>query len=205
MTESFALKALASNDGKSRQKSLAALRIYLSQDKEFTVFEMLKLWKGIFYCFWMTDKIQNQQQLARDIADITLDLNSVNISTFLATFYTTLARQWPTLDNKRMDKFYYIARRFIRVGFMWGAQSEWDTEVVESYCKVLSEVLLSSNVADGIKYHICQVYLEELTKLYKFSDVPLATILEPFKQLREKTHNKVMKEKLDVLLEEGSI
>uniref|UniRef100_A0A4W3JXQ3 Ribosomal RNA processing 1 n=1 Tax=Callorhinchus milii TaxID=7868 RepID=A0A4W3JXQ3_CALMI len=51
---------LASNEKRCRDRALSKLRRYLSARSQpssvgFTREELLKIWKGIFYCMWMQD------------------------------------------------------------------------------------------------------------------------------------------------------
>src|SRR5579871_4874922 len=47
-----------------REKALESLHRFLSQDRSFTELDFLKLWKGLYYCMWMCDRMRVQQQLA---------------------------------------------------------------------------------------------------------------------------------------------
>ena len=46
--------------------------------KESTELEMLKLWKGLFYTFWMSDKPDVQEALAILLSDMVLTTVVVN-------------------------------------------------------------------------------------------------------------------------------
>ena len=51
----------------------------LKSVQEITELEMMKLWKGLFYTFWMSDKPPVQEALATllsDIVDIDLSIHS---------------------------------------------------------------------------------------------------------------------------------
>jgi hypothetical protein len=58
-SSSFA-KALGSVDFQTREKGLQALTVYLSRSSQLSKLAMRKLWKGIFYCFWHSDKAPTQ-------------------------------------------------------------------------------------------------------------------------------------------------
>lgn len=49
-------RALASVDFHTRERGLQALTLWLSRRPDVGELELLKLWKGIFYCFWHSDK-----------------------------------------------------------------------------------------------------------------------------------------------------
>ena len=56
---SFA-KALGSVDFHTRERGLQALTVFLRTSQKLTPLAMRKLWKGLFYCFWHSDKAPAQ-------------------------------------------------------------------------------------------------------------------------------------------------
>jgi ribosomal RNA-processing protein 1 len=77
------------------------LRTYLRSRKEFSEIELLKLWKGLFYCMWMSDKPRNQQQLARDLADLIDVVPRTTLVPFVDAFWKTIAREWSGIGRLR--------------------------------------------------------------------------------------------------------
>lgn len=70
---------------------------------------MLKLWKGLFYCMWMSDKMLVQQELATRIGELSLQFKSTSDTLlFLDCFCETMLREWQGLDRLRLDKFYML-------------------------------------------------------------------------------------------------
>lgn len=49
-------RSLGSVDYHTREKGLQALTLWLSKRRNIEENDMMKLWKGIFYCFWHSDK-----------------------------------------------------------------------------------------------------------------------------------------------------
>lgn len=49
-------KRLADNNKRVRVKAIELVRRWLSSGREISELDMLKLWKGLYYCFWMSDK-----------------------------------------------------------------------------------------------------------------------------------------------------
>jgi ribosomal RNA-processing protein 1 len=49
-------RALASTDYQTREKGLQALTLWMVHRPEISEKEMLRIWKGLFYCFWHADK-----------------------------------------------------------------------------------------------------------------------------------------------------
>ena len=52
---SFA-RALGSVDFHTRDRGLQALTLFLQKSTKLSPLACLKLWKGLFYCFWHSDK-----------------------------------------------------------------------------------------------------------------------------------------------------
>ena len=76
----------------------------------FTEDELLKLWKGLFYCMWMSDKPLIQEDLAETIASL---IHSVEDRATGLMFFSisirTLARDWAGIDTWRVDKFLMVS------------------------------------------------------------------------------------------------
>ena len=49
-------RALGSTDYQTREKGLQALTLWLCRRGELAEADMLKIWKGLFFCFWHSDK-----------------------------------------------------------------------------------------------------------------------------------------------------
>jgi hypothetical protein len=56
-------KRLAHNDLAVRNKAVKMMTLWLIK-REVAASDMLKLWKGLFYCYWMSDKAPVQARLA---------------------------------------------------------------------------------------------------------------------------------------------
>ena len=58
-------RALGSVDNPTREKGLEALARWLSRQGGASEEDVLKIWKGVFYCFWHADKASFQVQYSR--------------------------------------------------------------------------------------------------------------------------------------------
>ncbi|KAH6916987.1 ribosomal RNA processing protein [Coprinopsis sp. MPI-PUGE-AT-0042] len=199
-------KVLASTEKKTRDKAIKNLSVFLSQsgDHAISKYEMDKLWKGIFYCFWMSDKPLVQQALASELAELLLTIPSDAESiAFLRRFWETIVREWNGIDRLRMDKYYMLVRRFVNASFRLLIRAKWQKEIVAGYTNILSQVggpLCPSDtkVPTGLGNHVADIYLEELDKaLVKTSDaeqslpVPILVAVEPFFNLSARTDSKL--------------
>ncbi|KIY43769.1 Nop52-domain-containing protein [Fistulina hepatica ATCC 64428] len=199
-------KYLASADKATRDKAIKSLSIFLSDVSRnvLSKSEMDKLWKGIFYCFWMSDKPLVQQALASELAEILLTISVVPASiAYLQGFWTAIVREWGGIDRLRMDKFYMLVRRFVNATFRLLIRNEWRKEVCDEINAILSKddgplCPTSTRVPSSLAYHLADIYMDELDKVCSSlprdapepRPVPLYTVLEPFFLLAARTLNK---------------
>ncbi|EAU92801.1 ribosomal RNA processing protein [Coprinopsis cinerea okayama7 len=199
-------KVLASTDKKTRDKAIKNLSAFLSQSGENAISkpDMDKLWKGIFYCFWMSDKPLVQQGLASELAELLLTIPSNNESiAFLRGFWETIVREWNGIDRLRIDKYYMLVRRFVNASFRLLQRAKWDKSIIEQYTEILNKAggplcPVDIKVPTSLSYHLADIYLEELEKVQrkateadKLHPIPLLLILEPFFTLSAQTTSKL--------------
>ncbi|KAI0068126.1 Nop52-domain-containing protein [Artomyces pyxidatus] len=201
-------KYLASTDKKTRDKAIKSLSAFLSDPDRAALSEndMTKLWKGIFYCFWMSDKPLVQQALASELANLilTIDSNPSSLA-FLRGFWRMTVREWNGIDRLRIDKYYMLVRRFVNASFRLLLRAEWDTSIFQEYNDILTmkggPLCPDDNrVPLSLGYHLADIYLEELDKVLaggaKDEDrelplpAPLDIILSPFLALAARTPSK---------------
>jgi hypothetical protein len=129
-------KKLAANEPAIRDKAVKKLKKWLmsrssicgeESKSTFNESEMLRLWKGLHYCFWMSDKPLVQEELAEKIASIfhCFKANEESAQLYLRCFLITLGREWIGIDKHRMDKFMMLTRRMIRQSFVYVAEKNW--------------------------------------------------------------------------------
>ncbi|KAF9549584.1 hypothetical protein EC957_003536 [Mortierella hygrophila] len=202
-------KKLAANDKKTRDKAVKALGRWISNKKDFTHIELMKLWKGLFYCVWMSDKPIIQQQLSETLSSLILRVPRESVMAFIATFWETICAEWHGIDRLRLDKFYFLLRRFLSYSFRMLKENAWDLETIEEFTTVMTNGPLNASnkqVPDGIRFHLIEIYLEELEKVVTIAesgDVPTAHILQPmFHLLGETINGKVFKKVAEEVFEE---
>ncbi|KAJ6604828.1 nucleolar protein,Nop52-domain-containing protein [Mycena vulgaris] len=200
MTATPLAKYLASNDKKTRDKAIKSLSAFLSDDSQDPISkpDMDKLWKGIFYCFWMSDKPLVQQALATDLAELLLTITSLPSSlSFLRGFWETTVREWNGIDRLRLDKYYMLVRRFVNATFRLLARAKWD----KSACDTCNDMLTGEGgplcptdirVPTSLAYHFADVFIDELEKVLASASepilpAPLSTLLTPFFVLAART------------------
>ncbi|KAJ3052732.1 ribosomal RNA-processing protein 1 [Rhizophlyctis rosea] len=168
-------KRLAHTEKKVRDQAVRALTQWLTSKDDITDLEMMKLWKALFYCFWMSDKQPIQLHLADRLSSLTLELKSDLPLRYVEAFWKTMAKEWRGLDRLRLDKFYMLLRKFHGAAFRYLEKSGWDEELVERYLGILRELPLRINDMNGMPeslcYHTSEVYIDEMDKAVE-ADVP---------------------------------
>ncbi|NWW39834.1 RRP1B protein, partial [Panurus biarmicus] len=164
---------LAANEKRIRDRALKKLRGYIGVRTQrpaggFSQEELLKIWKGLFYCMWMQDKPLLQEELAANISQlIHVFQNTEARHLFIQTFWQTMNREWNGIDNLRLDKYYMLMRLILRQSFEVLKRSEWDEGLTEPLLQLLMKEILDadSNSPTGIKFHFIDIYLDELAKV----------------------------------------
>jgi ribosomal RNA-processing protein 1 len=150
----------------------------------------------------MSDKALVQQALASELANILLsiDHNSASFE-FLGGFWRTIVREWEGIDRLRMDKYYMLIRRFVNASFRLLMRYDWDSDSFQTYNDILTTkggplCPDDNRVPMSLKYHLGDVYLEELNKVLTWDSeadgespprAPLDTLIAPFLTLLART------------------
>ena len=179
----FAQK-LADNNPVLRNRAVKKLQKWLNSRADLlTSDEILRIWKGLHYCFWMSDKPLVQEELAEAISSLihTFDIDQEAVIEFIKGGLVTEAREWTGIDQWRMDKFMMFLRRFLRQIFNFLAKTQW--ERIPAIQTVFTQAVISNkDAALGFRLHFTDVFLEELAKIggeNLKSEVILA-LVEPF-------------------------
>lgn len=186
----FAQK-LAGNEKRIRDRAVKKLKKWLyarssSVKFQFTKEEILKLWKGLFYCMWMSDKPLIQEELAKTLSEMIHCFNKRDAALlFIQEFYETVNREWPRLDYLRMDKFMMFVRRFLHQTFEFLHKSGWDEELKEKVLEILNTAVINPKKEDacmGFQMHFADIYVEELVKVAadELSGQQLTRFLVPY-------------------------
>ncbi|XP_074069974.1 ribosomal RNA processing protein 1 homolog A [Macrotis lagotis] len=164
---------LAGNEKTTRDRAVRQLRRYIraktgAASGGFSHEELLKIWKGLFYCMWMQDKPLLQEELGDTISQlIHVFQNTETQHLFVQTFWQTMNREWIGIDRLRLDKFYMLMRLLLNQSFEVLKRNEWEESQVELLLDILMKEIFhpDSQAPCGVKSHFIDIYLEELTKV----------------------------------------
>ncbi|KIM31887.1 hypothetical protein M408DRAFT_327284 [Serendipita vermifera MAFF 305830] len=188
-------KELASTEKKTRDKAVNDLRKFLATtgEKPMSDLEMAKLWKGLFYCFWLSDKPLVQQELSTSLADLLLVIPTQDASFhFLRGFWQAIVREWSGLDYLRIDKYYMLVRKFVNAAFRLLIREQWSLVALAEYTDIMTGKGGPLNREDrkiptSLVYHLADIQNEELNKAMSSEPtpppVPLVPLFKPFFQL----------------------
>ncbi|XP_017744238.1 PREDICTED: ribosomal RNA processing protein 1 homolog A isoform X1 [Rhinopithecus bieti] len=164
---------LAGNEQVTRDRAVRKLRKYIVARTQraaggFTHDELLKVWKGLFYCMWMQDKPLLQEELGRTISQLVHAFQTTEAQhLFLQAFWQTMNREWTGIDRLRLDKFYMLMRMVLNESLKVLKMRGWEERQIEELLELLTSEILhpSSQAPHGVKSHFIEIFLEELTKV----------------------------------------
>jgi len=179
VTDAFA-RRLASNQGDVRAKTQVALRAWLESregDDDFGFTDAMRLWKGLFYAMWHSDKMKPQQELAGLLATLGCDMEDGPGWTYTKAGILTMCREWMGIDHLRMEKFFSLARYTVRgwIGAMCSRGcgepmvAQWRSLLL--VCAAIEEcedgrgstlIPTDFTTCSGFILHLADVYFEEL-------------------------------------------
>lgn len=164
------VRLLSSNDKKVRDRVLKNLRKWLTVRSQssfaFTKLNFMRLWKGLFYCMWMSDKPLIQEELAESLSKLVHCFSTKDVVLLYTTCaLETLGTEWFGIDQYRLDKFSMLVRRIIRQTFQVCKNQLWDMEWIKCISGIFENLLSNSKICIGFKMHLIEVFFEELAKI----------------------------------------
>lgn len=97
-----------------------------------------------------------------------------------------------------MDKYLLLVRAYLAASFRLLARYEWQSAMVDQYMDILSSIPLNctdSKIPDGMRYHLIDIYVDEMDKVDtpRTGKLPLDSLLEPLKILKQKSPTKAVR------------
>ncbi|KAL2818266.1 nucleolar protein,Nop52-domain-containing protein [Aspergillus granulosus] len=118
LTRTPFVRELASSEKKIRDKATDSLALFLRSKTDLSLLELLKLWKGLFFCFYHSDRPLTQQALARNLSySLVPTLPRSTVHRFLRAFWITIGREFHSIDRLRLDKYLLLIRSYVGVAF----------------------------------------------------------------------------------------
>ena len=187
--EVYFAKKLANNDKKVRDRAVKRIRSWLSgrPGDTFTDLDIMKLWKGLFYCMWFSDKPLVQEDLADSLSKLIHSMKDLSAAyKFCNCFLQTIGREWHGIDKLRLDKFYMLVRKVVKEMLEYIHQTRWNEDVLNKICEALLAgpcSVATKSFPDGIRMFVAEVLLDELQIVVGESHPPaaiLSKLIDPF-------------------------
>lgn len=166
--EVYFAKKLANNDIKVRNRALKRLKAWLSKKTEtvgsaITDEDLLKIWKGLFYCMWYSDSYPVQESLAETISDILYCFKDQNFGMmYVKTFFDEMGREWLGIDRLRLDKFYLLVKKMLFNTLEYVGKGGWMENSLSLFSNNLESFILSKSYPDGLKIFLAEKILESI-------------------------------------------
>uniref|UniRef100_A0A452VNR2 Ribosomal RNA processing 1B n=1 Tax=Ursus maritimus TaxID=29073 RepID=A0A452VNR2_URSMA len=163
----------------------------------FSQEELLKIWKGLFYCMWVQDEPLLQEELANTISQLVHVVNNSEAQhLFIQTFWQTMNREWKGIDRLRLGKYYMLIRLVLRQSFEVLKRHGWEESRIKLFLDVLMKEILhpESQSPNGVKFHFIDIYQDELSKVRVkelLADQNLKFI-DPFCKIAAKTKDQTL-------------
>ncbi|KAG5282796.1 hypothetical protein AALO_G00034680 [Alosa alosa] len=191
---------LAANERTVRTKAFKKLRKYVRSRSQvpgggFTEEELLKVWKGLFYCLWMQDKPLLQEELSEQISGLLHSFQNTNTQLlYVETFLQTVKREWNGIDRLRMDKFFQLVRFVFRQVFETLKRNDWEESLCGRVLQLISAQLLDGSAPSGLLLHVLDLYLTELGLVgaEQLTADQNLSFIEPFCRTAAKTKDRVL-------------
>lgn len=185
--EQLFIHTLTSPDVAKRNDALESLKKYFNSlknksGKALNEFEMLKLWKALYHCYWYSDKLAYQTELCVKLSGLIDEFRDEDMKyLYCKTFFMTLMREWHNIDYHRVNKYYMFIRIFLNKIMKLWCKMKYAIAAIQPYLDILYDTVLSKT-PNGMRFHICDIYLPELSQT---SDGNLSTnqfvsLLQPF-------------------------
>ncbi|XP_074584074.1 uncharacterized protein LOC141840080 [Curcuma longa] len=203
LTGAIIAKRLASCNRVARERAVRAFSSWICRQPNDAVADadLIKVWKGLFYCFWHADKLPVQAELAGRLAALVETLPPPLAFRYFEAFLVTIRREWGGIDFLRLDKFYLLIRKFLRHAFLLLRKKGWDPDLVGRMMGILLEksLLAADNyLANGVKYHVSEAFLDETNDLLPLVVGTLDLVLKPFILVLEKSADRILVNKIKI-------
>jgi len=158
---------LAHNEPKIRQQTMKTFRARLAAMDDISEFDAMKIWKGFFFCMWMSDKPHVQQELARTLAASIHMFKPAVALQYYNAFLQTMAREYISIDRHRSDKFLSLIRRCVEAAFIYCRSRRWDINMINSFGEIHKKLFNDgAGLARPVVLFVAEIYVQSWAKSY---------------------------------------
>lgn len=191
-------KRLAHTDKAVRDKGFAILKMWLQKNPQLERLDYMKLWKGLYFGMWMSDKRPVQQELAVNMALLIKEIPPGKQALWLDTFWETMQEAWEKLDQHRINKYLLFARIVVAEAFQALRLRAWPREDLRAAAGTFTRATAASGSGPnihsiGLLLQFTRIFWDELQpELDASKETPPEAIMElvgPFCDLAEQAYN----------------
>ncbi|KAJ8917387.1 hypothetical protein NQ315_002411 [Exocentrus adspersus] len=175
-------RVLAGNNKTSRDRALKTLKKWFahrSKTLPFTDKDFQRIWKGLYFSMWMSDKPLIQEECAENISSL-IHFQTIDESLlFFKAGLTILINEWFGIDQLRLDKFLMLVRRLLRHMLMALKTHGLGKKNIDKFGEVILYTILNTGIhpPTGLFMHFTEIYLEEIAKVTK-GNIPSERIID---------------------------
>lgn len=164
---------LASNHLATRRKSINTIIQRLKSVRKQS--ECDRIWKGLYYAMWFSDRPLTQQKLCDELADVYTNEeiwegNYDKFIKFSKAFWKIIALEWLNIDYHRINKFLLLIRRVLnrQLEYVIKNDNEKGEKMQEYVERVIGRFVFSGDkrIYNGIPMHVIDISQDELEKIY---------------------------------------
>mmetsp|Transcript_66628 Transcript_66628/g.143707 ORF Transcript_66628/g.143707 Transcript_66628/m.143707 type:complete len:397 (+) Transcript_66628:59-1249(+) len=189
-------KRLAHTDKAVRDRGFRTLQLWLKKHTELEKLDFLKLWKGLYFGMWMSDKRPVQQELCVHTALLIADVPRNKQVMWVECFWDTMQEAWEKLDKHRISKFLLFVRIVVAEAFKTMRVNGWPAKETQALTEIFARPSQAAvggpNVhSAALIMHLLRIFWEELKP--QLEQKPVASketimqLLEPFVSVAEGT------------------
>lgn len=184
-----------------RDRTVKSLKEYLSSITAVSELNMLKLWKALYYCMWLCDKVEIQEDLAKQLTEYIHIFRKHKLTVlYIQIFCRTIQREWSLLDQHRVNKFYLFYRHMLREIFGYVFEKKFSRKSIRSILQVVDDEILQKT-PNGLRFHTADIYVDELFATASKHGVIINTkdfiaLMAPFLRIIKKSSNSILVDRL---------
>ena len=157
---------LAHSDLSIRTANLKRLSSFLHRRTPITDTDLAKIYKGLFYLFWLSDKPAVQQHMADRLAAMQAGMREVRWVDVVRGFWVMIRREWTGIDRLRLDKYMTWVRCMVAHSLRYLGKRQWDEALVGQWMAMMTELPLANNQHQrGLFLHVTDLFVTELSKV----------------------------------------
>ena len=157
---------LAHSDLSIRTANLKRLSSFLHRRTPITDTDLQKIYKGLFYLFWLSDKPLVQQQMAERLAAMQDGMREGRWLDVVRGFWVMIRREWTGIDRLRLDKYMTWVRCMLAHSLRYLAKRHWNEELLQQWMDMMTELPLANNQQQrGLFLHVADIFVTELGRV----------------------------------------